>query len=117
MSLKQHVQDLQNKVFQGQILEGFEQYYHDDIVMQENDEEPRVGKAANREYEQKFVESVETVHSGEILAIAVNEETGVAFIESVMDLTFKNGFRAKMHQVAVQRWQGDKVIHERFYHK
>ena len=35
----------------------FEKYYADDCVMQENDDDPRKGKEANRAYEKNFCRS------------------------------------------------------------
>ena len=45
---------------------------------------------------------------------AVNGD--VTFGEWYMDITFKNGFRAKIAQVAVRRWKDGKLVHERFYY-
>jgi len=40
----------------------------------------------------------------------------VSFAEWETDLTFKNGFRTEMNQVAVRRWKDGLLIHERFYY-
>jgi hypothetical protein len=40
----------------------------------------------------------------------------VTFGEWFMDVTFKNGFRLKMAQVAVRHWKDGKIAHERFYY-
>ena len=40
--------DLNEKILTGKALEGFEKYYADDVVMQENSEAPFVGKELNR---------------------------------------------------------------------
>ena len=44
------------------------------------------------------------------------KEAGVTIVESWMEATFKDGNRMKMEEVAVQKWQGDQIIHERFYY-
>lgn len=106
---------LNNRVLAGDILGAFEEYYADDVVMQENSTEPFVGKAVNREREEKFVSSVEQVHSGSVVAHAVNGD--ITFSQWEMDITFKGGHRAKLEQVAVRRWAGGKVVHERFFYK
>lgn len=115
-TLKQNFDDLAQKVLSGQILEAFEEYYADDVVMQEDSEEPRVGKEANRAYEKQFVESVEGFHDGKVTAVAVNEEDGVVLSEWFMDVTLKDAGRIQIEQVSVQRWEGDQIKHERFYH-
>lgn len=116
MAFKDKVQELQNMIFTGKLLEAFDTFYHQDVVMQENFDAPREGKAANRAYEEKFVDSVEAIHDGGITHIAYDEAHQVAMIESWMDVSFKGGQRVKMGQVSVQQWQDDQVIHERFYH-
>ena len=35
----------------------------------------------------------------------------------MMDVTFKDGNRVQMEQVAVQKWAGDQIVHERFYYE
>ena len=39
--------ELNKIVLEGKALEAFEKFYHDDVVMQENELAPTVGKAAN----------------------------------------------------------------------
>lgn len=106
-----------NYVNTGKLLEGFEKYYAENVVMQELGEEPRVGKAVNRTHEENFVASVKEIHGGDILSFAEDLEKGKTMIESWMDLTFKNDFRIKMQQVAVQTWADGQIVHEIFYHK
>lgn len=117
MTYKQKAEALYAMVGQGQILDAFEKFYHEDVVMQETTEAPRVGKAANREYEKQFVSSLKEVHGGGVDAITSDEEKGITCVETWMDMTFADGNRVKMEQVAVQYWQGDQIIKEKFYHK
>ncbi|MEA1784504.1 nuclear transport factor 2 family protein [Arenibacter sp. GZD96] len=115
MSYKEKALDIYHQLQQGKLLEAFDTYYAEDVVMTEPRGE-RVGKVACRAYEVEFLNGVSEFHSLTIDSIAANEEDGVTFVESTMDVTFKNGYRAKMEQVAVQRWKGDQIIHERFYY-
>ena len=103
-------------ILTGKALEAFERFYAEDIVMQENSDEPRVGKEANRKAEQDFFSSLASWNDGRIEESAVNGDT--SFSQWFMDVTFKNGMQVKMTQVAVRRWQDGLVVHERFfYHK
>lgn len=106
--------ELNATVLEGRILEAFEQFYAPAIVMQENNAPATTGKAANREREARFVESIEQFHQGLLLGSAVEGDT--SFSEWLMDVTFKGGVRVKLEQVAVRRWKGDQVVHERFYY-
>lgn len=116
MSLKDKVNDLNTMVLQGQILEAFDTYYADDVVMQENDQEPRAGKAANRAYEEQFVNGLTEFRDAEIKAQAVNEEDGVAATQWYMDFTHSAYGDVEREQVSVQHWEDGKVVRERFFY-
>jgi ketosteroid isomerase-like protein len=116
MSLRDNVNELNRMILQGEILDAFDKFYAEDVVMQEDSDEPRRGKAANREYEEQFVASLEQFHDAEIRAVALDEENGVAMIEWFMDVTVAGQGRTQMEQIAVQRWEDGQVVHERFYH-
>ncbi|MGB7393167.1 MAG: nuclear transport factor 2 family protein [Pricia sp.] len=115
MTYKEKAQDIYEQLQQGKLLDAFDQYYGEDVVMTEP-RGTRKGKSECREYEEQFLESIEEFHSLEITNLASDEKNAVTFVESVMDVTFKGGQRAKMEQVAVQRWKGDHIVHERFYY-
>ena len=105
---------LNQMILGGQALEAFEQFYSDDIVMQENNETPRVGKAANREFEEQFFSSIEEFHGATLGDVAVTGD--VSFSEWTFDATFKDGNRVANPQVTRRKWSNGKVINERFYH-
>jgi ketosteroid isomerase-like protein len=107
--------ELNQAILGGDILGAFEKYYGNDVVMQENDAEPFKGKEVNRKREQDFVNSVETFHSGKLLAEAVNGD--VSFSQWEYDISFKGAGRMKMEQVSVRRWKNGQVVNERFYYK
>jgi hypothetical protein len=106
---------LNDRILAGDILGAFDEFYASNVVMQENNTEPFVGKKVNREREEKFVASVEKIHSGAVVDSAVNGN--VSFSQWEMDLTFKGGNRMKMEQVAVRHWENGKVVRERFFYK
>ncbi len=113
------IQELHNKLDQmilaGQALAAFEELYAPGVVMQENNDPPFVGKDLNRQREIDFFASVAELHSARVLSSAVQGD--VSFSEWEMDLTFRNGYRAQLCQVAVRRWQNGQIIHERFYYQ
>ena len=105
---------LNEMILSGKALDAFEQFYADDVVMQENSEEPRAGKDLNRKYEQEFFSSLASWNDGKLVSSAVNGDT--TFSEWYMDVTFKNGFQMKASQVAVRQWKNGKIVHERFFY-
>lgn len=85
-------------IFSGKAMEAFEEFYAEDVVMQENTEPEYVGKAFNRKREQDFFATVEAWHGGGVTANAANGD--VSFSESWMEVTLRRGH----HQdVAVHR--------------
>jgi ketosteroid isomerase-like protein len=108
--------ELNEMVLGGKALDAFEKFYAEDVVMQENNDEPRVGKDVNRKAEQDFFSSLQSWNDGKLEYSAVNGD--VTFSQWYMDVTFKNGQQVKMTQVAVRQWKNGQIAHERFfYHK
>ncbi|MEM1138041.1 MAG: SnoaL-like domain-containing protein [Bacteroidota bacterium] len=116
MSYLKKVQELYSMMNQGQMMEAFEKFYHNDIEMIEATGEVRKGKDYNREFEKKFMESIQETHGGGVDGITANEEDKITMVASWMDVTFKEGGRVKMEEVAVQYWEGDLIVKERFYY-
>ncbi|HWY45748.1 MAG TPA: nuclear transport factor 2 family protein [Bryobacteraceae bacterium] len=103
-----------NQALQDQkVLEAFEQFYSDDVVMQENFGEPCRGKAANRERTLEWAGTVSQFHSARLIGSAVSGDH--AYSEWQYDATYKNGVRYQINQVAVRVWRDGQVVSERFY--
>ena len=116
MSYLARATQLQDMILGGQLMEAFEKYYHEEVVMIEGTGETTAGKDANREREQKFLASIAEFHGAGVEAIAANEETKVTMAEVWMDVTFQDGNRVKLEQVTVQQWEGETIVKERFYY-
>ena len=113
MSIRENVQTVIDGILKGEILETFDRFYADDVVMSENGADPRVGKQANRAYEEAFVAGV-TFHGAEVGEVVVDGDR--AAIEWVFDLTPKGAERTQQRQVALQVWRDGKIARETFYH-
>jgi len=114
MSIKPKVQSVIDGILKGKILQTFDAYYADGVVMSENRTEERVGKAVNREYEIQFLDNIYEFHGAKVGRVIVDGDH--AAIEWSFDITFKDGNRLNMQQVAVQTWKNGKIIREDFYH-
>jgi ketosteroid isomerase-like protein len=114
MSIKAKVQAVIDGILAGKILETFDAYYSSDVVMSENRTEERVGKSVNREYEIQFLDNVQEFHGAQVGRVIVDGDH--AAVEWSFDITFKDGNRVKMQQVAVQTWKDGRIIREDFYH-
>lgn len=113
MSIRDQVQAVIDGTLRGEIVETFERYYADDVVMSENGLEDRVGKDVNREYEKAFVANVE-FHGASVGRVAIDGDH--AAVEWVFEMTPKGGERITQRQVAFQTWKDGKVVREVFYY-
>jgi hypothetical protein len=104
---------LNEMILAGKIMDGYEAFYSDDVVMQENNDPPCLGKDANRERQYKFFSLVKEVHSVTLVGTAVTDNR--AYSEWDYDLSFNDDLRYRLVEVAVRQWSHGKVIHERFY--
>lgn len=109
-----HLIALIEGITSGRLMEVFERYYADDVVMSENGaEDPaRVGKDNNRAYEQYFVDHAEWhgVSVGPVIA-----DGDVTAYQMWMDMTF-HGVRSQRDQLAVQTWKDGQIVKETFYY-
>ncbi len=117
MSVLENAKDLQKMMAEGNTMEAFEKYYHDDVtVIEVPNGDTRKGKDAQRKIIKEWFESVEQVHGGGVNSVCANEEDGVSTAESWTDVTFKGGDRMKLSEVAVQKWKDGQIIEEKFYY-
>jgi ketosteroid isomerase-like protein len=110
------IKDVYDMSAKGQLLDAFEKYYHNDVVMVEATGETRKGKDANRKFQKEFMGTVKEFHGMGVKSATSNEDEKTTMVESWMDATMNDGKRMKMEEVAVQKWSGDQIIHERFYY-
>lgn len=108
------INSLNKLVLEGKALEAFEQYYDDNVVMQENDTPAFVGKALNREREVQFFNSLTEFRGAKVLSVAVAGDK--TFAEWFMDYTHKVYGVRTFHQMAVQTWKNGKIVNEKFYY-
>ncbi|KAA3611160.1 MAG: nuclear transport factor 2 family protein [Calditrichaeota bacterium] len=114
MDIRTAVNDLNSKILQGKALDAFEEYYADNIVMQENQDEPTIGKEANRQREQEFFSSIKEFHGAEVKNVAISNN--VSMVEWFWDYTHTDWGRVNAAQVAIQTWENGKIINEKFYY-
>jgi len=115
MDIKEMVSDMNQMILEGKMMDAFEKYYADDVVMQEINMEPVTGKDANREREQQWLAGITEFRNAEVKNVAVGNN--VSMVEWFMDYSHKEYGDVKMSQVAVQTWNDDgKIVKEVFYH-
>ena len=116
MSVLDNEKQLQNMVATGQMMEAFEKYYHENVIMVEPMSGETKGKDANRKREEEWMAGLAQAHGGGVSSIAADEENGITLTESWGDFEFKDGNRFKMEEVSVKKWENGLIVHERFYY-
>ncbi|MVM33292.1 nuclear transport factor 2 family protein [Spirosoma sp. HMF4905] len=112
--LLNNIQQLNQLVLQGQSLEAFEQYYDEQIVMQENALPPTVGKAANRQRELDFYSNITELRTIQALDVTVGDN--VTMVVWHYDYTHREWGKKNYTQVSVQHWRDDKIVREQFFY-
>jgi hypothetical protein len=108
------IDELNDLVLQGKALEAFDKYYHDDVVMQENNSVPTIGKAANLAREKEFFSAITEFRSAKPLKVTVGEN--VSMVQWHYDYTHKDWGVRNYSQVSVQEWKDGKIIKEQFFY-
>ena len=98
----------------GQFLEAMDKYLADDVVLQEANEIPKVGKDVCIRAEEELLADV-----SEFIRYEVKNESisgNISYYEAIMEFKTKNGQHHKFEQVNRTQWQDGKIINERYYH-
>ena len=114
MPSRERIQSLIQAVEQGHILDALQKFYADDVTMQDNQNPPTVGKAANLTREAAFGGTIAHVHENRAASFLVDGDQ--AAIHWLFDFTDKEGKRFRFDQIALQTWRGDHIVSERFYY-
>ncbi|EFA79712.1 hypothetical protein PPL_07403 [Heterostelium album PN500] len=113
VNIRENINAIIKGIQENKILEIFEKYYADDVVMYEKgDSTNRVGKDQNRKAEEAFVNNA-TIHEAKLLKVLV-DGNNTAY-EMYMDFTY-GGHNVKKTQWAIQQWNNNGlVVKEEFF--
>src|SRR3712207_1529166 len=110
MPARSRVQDLIAHVEQGRILDAMEEFYADDVVMQESNGAATVGKGANVERERAFFGSITEPETRALSAAVDGDRVAINWL---FEFTGADGKRHRVGPGAYQTLRGDRVVHER----
>jgi len=114
MDLEQREKRLNDMVLGGKALEAFDEFYADDVVMQESADEVYEGKEKNRKREEEFFSAVTELRDFSLKHSVVGD--GVSMSTWHMDFTHEEWGDQKFDQVAVRHWNDEgQITKERFY--
>lgn len=89
-------------------------FYAENAQTLENDNPPRVGRDALIAREQAVLDSVVSVRSTRLKPLLLDGDHSAICWR--FEFTRKDGSIRAMEEVAWQRWDGDKIVEERFFY-
>jgi hypothetical protein len=113
-TLEEKITILNELVLSGKRLDAFEKFYHEDVVMQENENVPTIGKEANRKRELEFFNNLLEFRKAEVKGIAIGNNMSTVIWH--YDYTHKEWGVKKYTQVSVQHWKDGQIIKEQFFY-
>ncbi len=96
----------------GEFLESIPEFYAEDMTAQENQEPPRIGRAAQLENEKRTLARV-TFESARAESVAVDGD--LVAIQWRFEMSVAGG-RMVLEEVALQRWRGERIQAERYFY-
>ena len=116
IKLKNNVEKLNLLIKEGKILEAFEKYYGDEVVIKVNGNSAITGKEHNRKREMIFLQEIEKLNSAEIKSVTFGgTDDNVSMTEWAINIENKEGIKKIIYRVNVQHWKDDKIISEKLY--
>jgi len=101
-------------VEQGHYVEAIEQFYAPDASMQENSQPPRCGRDTLVTYERAVIAACSAMRTLPVESFLVDGDFVV--IHWIFEFTRKSGKTMRIDELAHQRWQGEKIVEERFFY-
>lgn len=100
------------KMHQGKMMEVFETYYHEDVVMQDRGMEACEGKDANREREETFLSKVTEFRGMQCLEAMYQEDLAISLWYN--DFSHHDYGDVQGRQLSITKFQDGKIISEEF---
>ena len=114
--LKNNVEKLNALIREGKIMEAFEKYYGEEVVIQVNGNSPITGKEENRKREMIFLQEIEKLTSAQINSVTFGgKDDNVSMTEWAIKIENKAGEKKTIYRVNVQHWKDNKIINEKLY--
>ncbi len=108
------LKDLKNLLGKGEFMVAMEKYLHDDVELQEANNEPKVGKEVCLQAEKELLETVTDFGGYTMKNVAVRGN--VSYYEATMEFTTNDGVQHRFEQVNRTKWEDGLIINERYFH-
>lgn len=114
MPSRETVRKFVDVVVAGRHDEAIELFYAEDASMQENLGELRQGRAGLVERERQVMGLFQEIRTTCVEPVFVQGDN--VAINWIFEFVQADGKTSTINEVAIQQWQGDKIVRERFYY-
>ena len=114
MPTRERVQAFIDMVVGGDHVRAIADFYHPDATMQENLEPPRAGRDTLMRNEQAVLDRIASVYTHPDPTVLVDGD--FVAVNWTFDMTDRQGVTRRLVEVALQRWDGDRIAEEQFYY-
>lgn len=104
------------------VEEVYGRFYDENVVVQENLNPPRTGRAISIDRQKRMNANVKEIHEVKIGAVLVdntgeaNPLDGRSVIELHLELTTVDGYRIRIEELGLQTWRNGLIVHERYFY-
>lgn len=123
MNLRERVQELLDfQKTNPTVEESYKRFYDENVVVQENLQPPRVGRALSIERQKRMNANVQKLHEFKIGVVLVDGFTdshpldGHSVIEMHLEITTMDGYRIRIEELGLQTWKDGRIIQERYFY-
>jgi hypothetical protein len=96
-----------------QFLEAIPEFYAEDMTAQENNEPPRIGRAAQVANETRALAVMRFEESRAASYLVDGDRVAIHY---VMDIVAADGTRCHLEEIAYQTWREDRIVSERYFY-
>ena len=113
MELQNLAEELDKMIVNGQMIEAFEKFFHDDCITHYSKKDKTTGKSEKKARLENFFHNVAETNSVVLHSSAAGND--VTMSEMTYEYTFLDGTRLRWNEVIRRIWVDGKVIDERYY--
>jgi len=106
------VEDFIATIERGEFLKALSKFYAEDMIAQENNLPPRIGRAAQTANEEA---ALKRMRFDSIKVVSYLVDGDRVAINYLFEMTTMQGDRLRMDEIAYQLWRGDQIVNERYY--
>ncbi len=114
--VKSKLTEMLEMLQKGQMTEGQEKYFADDVVTQEGNDASVTGKQSAIERLKNFREALGITGFVSYAIGSVAVEGNVSFYDAVLSVKVKSGDTIHLEQVVRTEWKNGKIVNERYFH-